>query len=131
MTKKLIIAGSRSILDYDVLLLAIEKSGFNPDDYNVVVSGCALGADSLGIRYAMETKKKIMQFPVSAADWRLHGPSAGPIRNQKMAEVGDALIALWDGESKGTMDMVRRMRAYKKPVFVFCTTDRNTLEGLC
>lgn len=40
------------------------------------------------------------------ADWDKHGKAAGPIRNQEMAEYADALIAVWDGESRGTRDMI-------------------------
>lgn len=129
MTKKLIIAGSRSVENYDVLLQAIKNSEFDMDEFDTIVSGCALGADSLGIRYAMEHKKNIQRFPVSAADWRLHGKAAGPIRNQKMADVGDALIALWDGESRGTLDMIGRMVKDKKPVYIFYT-NKQTLDNL-
>lgn len=130
MTKKLIIAGSRSVENYEILLQAIKNSEFDMDEFDTIVSGCALGADSLGIRYAMEHKKKVLQFPVSAADWRLYGRAAGPIRNKKMAETGDALIALWDGESKGTENMIASMQSLKKPVFTFLTNLQPTLDDL-
>ena len=31
---------------------------------------------------------------------------AGPLRNEKMARVADALIAFWDGKSRGTKNMI-------------------------
>ena len=40
------------------------------------------------------------------ADWERHGRAAGPIRNEEMAEVSDALIAFWDGKSRGTKSMI-------------------------
>ena len=32
----------------------------------------------------------------------MHGKSAGYIRNEQMAQNADALVAFWDGKSKGT-----------------------------
>ena len=40
------------------------------------------------------------------ADWERHGKAAGPIRNAEMADVSDALIAFWDGQSCGTKSMI-------------------------
>ena len=41
-----------------------------------------------------------------AMAWDKYGPSAGPRRNAQMAEVADALIAFWDGKSRGTKNMI-------------------------
>lgn len=41
------------------------------------------------------------------ADWNKHGKAAGPILNAEMAEVADALIAFWDGKSRGTANMIQ------------------------
>lgn len=40
------------------------------------------------------------------ADWEAHGKAAGPRRNRKMAEYAAAVIALWDGKSRGTRNML-------------------------
>lgn len=69
----------------------------------VIISGYASGADALGERYAQERGSLLETFP---ADWKVHGKAAGPIRNTKMAEVADALIAFWDGKSRGTKNMI-------------------------
>ncbi len=100
---KVIIAGSRDIKDRQLLRLAIEKSGF---DITEVVSGGAAGVDSLGEQWAREHGITLTKFP---ADWSSYGKAAGPIRNEKMAAyVGKegALLALWDGKSKGTKNMI-------------------------
>ncbi len=44
----------------------------------------------------------IVKFP---ADWDKHGKAAGPIRNKQMAEYADALLLIWDGNSRGSMNM--------------------------
>lgn len=61
----------------------------------------------MGERYARERGFQLRRFP---ADWEQHGKSAGHIRNAKMADNADALIAFWDGESKGTKNMIDNAR---------------------
>lgn len=45
----------------------------------------------------------VERFP---ADWDRRGRAAGRIRNREMAKHADALIAVWDGESRGTANMI-------------------------
>lgn len=97
---KTIIAGSRTIYDYNCLKNAIAASKFN---ISTVISGTAKGADKLGEIYAKNRKIPLEQFP---ANWNKYGKSAGYIRNAEMAKNADALIALWDGKSKGTKHMI-------------------------
>ena len=52
------------------------------------------------------------------AEWNDKGPEAGKIRNTEMAEASQMLLAIWDGASGGTHDMIRKMRQRGKPVFV-------------
>ena len=99
---RVIIAGSRQITDPNLLKASIENSGF---DITEVVSGGARGVDRLGEKYARQEGISITRFP---AQWDTHGRKAGPIRNGEMAEYADALIAIWDGESPGTRNMLRQ-----------------------
>lgn len=112
---KLIVAGSREINKYSIIAIAIQKSGFSPTE---IVSGCARGVDSIGEEYARLNGLKCAQFP---ADWVKHGKSAGYKRNVQMAEYADALVAVWDGKSKGTMHMINIMKAKNKPFKVWNT----------
>lgn len=109
---KVIIAGSRDIEDPDFVYQAVEKSGYNVTE---VVSGKARGVDFLGELWANVNHVPIKGFP---ADWDTYGKSAGPIRNRQMAEYADVLIAVWDGKSKGTKDMIKQMKSLDKPCFV-------------
>jgi hypothetical protein len=97
---KVIIAGSRNITDYEFLLKAVYNAGF---DITAVVSGAARGADALGERFAKDANLELFKFP---AHWDEYGRAAGPIRNQVMGDFADALIALWDGKSRGTKHMI-------------------------
>jgi len=112
---KTIIAGSRDITEYDLVVQAIAESGFVITE---VVCGMAKGVDMLGYRYAKDHRIPIKEFP---ADWNKHGRAAGPIRNKEMALYAEALIALWDGESRGTKNMIdlatkQGLRVYVKRV---------------
>jgi hypothetical protein len=109
---KVIIAGSRTITDYALLMQAVVQSEF---EITTVVSGMARGVDSLGITYAELHRLPLWQYP---ADWSRYGRAAGIQRNKKMAMVADALIAVWDGQSRGTKNMIDEATRKGLRVFV-------------
>ena len=100
---RVIIAGGRDFGDYELLVRKCEKIFSQITDEIEIMSGTAIGADRLGERFAMYRQLTIHRFP---ADWDTHGKSAGYKRNEEMAIFGDALIAFWDGKSKGTKHMI-------------------------
>jgi hypothetical protein len=108
---KTIIAGGRDINDYAILLAAIEEANFTITE---VVSGGAKGVDALGEQYAESMNLTLKIYP---ADWEKNGRAAGPIRNRQMAEYGDQLIAIWDGKSRGTKNMIET--ATKKGLTIY------------
>ena len=105
---KVIIAGSRDFDDYELLRKYCDFYLQSQTEIEIV-SGTARGADQLGERYAKERGYPVKQFP---ADWDKHGRSAGYIRNEEMAKYGDALIAFWNGMSKGTEHMINLAKQY-------------------
>ena len=114
---KVIIAGGRYFNDYELLK---QKADFFLSNKIlthevVIVSGHASGADSLGERYAAERGLKVELFP---ADWNAYGKGAGIRRNRQMAEVANALIAFWDGQSRGTYNMISEAKARQLPTKV-------------
>ena len=75
----------------------------------MILSGGASGADLMGEQYAADRGYTVQRYP---AQWNIFGKRAGLIRNRLMAENADALIAFWDGRSKGTQNMIyEAMRA--------------------
>ena len=52
-------------------------------------------------------------------DWGRFGRAAGIYRNAEMADYADGAIILWDGESRGTLDMIDKMRRAGKPLEVW------------
>ena len=112
---KVIVAGCRDFKDYDLLKEKLNHYRNYTGKMYELVSGGAQGADFLGEKYALENGIPIKHFP---ADWDKHGRAAGPIRNQQMADYADVLIAVWDGQSKGTKNMISCMNKLKKPVYI-------------
>lgn len=116
---KLIIAGSRNITNYSLVRQAVISSGWWSKDIEIV-SGMAKGVDTLAVEFAKRNSLKLHQFE---ADWNYHGKAAGPLRNREMAEFADALIAVWDGQSKGTENMIKEMTKLSKPTYVLYAND--------
>ena len=109
---KVIIAGSRSVMDPGQVAVAIHDSRFIVSE---VVSGTARGVDRMGEAYAERRGIPVRRFP---ADWDRFGRAAGMIRNAEMAKYADALVAVWDGRSKGTDNMITTMRSLGKQVHI-------------
>ena len=106
---RLIIAGSRDFYDYEALRdetdLFIEqlrdRKDINEDDFIIIVSGGARGADKLGERYARERNYHCEIHP---ANWSI-GKQAGILRNIAMAKISQACIIFKVNDSKGSTHM--------------------------
>lgn len=82
-----------------------------------IVSGMARGVDSLACEVAAEKPRWFVKsFP---ANWDKYGKAAGPIRNEQMAKYADYLIAVWDGKSHGTKNMIEQMKKVNKPYYIY------------
>jgi|SRR5581483_677657 len=112
---KVIIAGSRTLSDLDLVEQTV-CSFIDPTQISEVVSGGAKGVDFAGECFATKYRIPIKRFP---ADWKQHGKKAGYLRNVEMAQYADALVAIWDGESKGTKHMIDIAREKNLYVYVY------------
>ena len=110
---KLIIAGGRDFNNYQVLDTIVSVYS---DVISEVVCGDARGADLLGADWAYHHNIPVKHFP---AEWEKYGKAAGNIRNADMGDYGDALIAFWDGQSRGTMNMIKTMKLHRKLYWVY------------
>lgn len=106
---RLIIAGTRTFTDYELLRLEVIRflEGQVPD---LVITGGARGADALGHQFAkaMEFKCIVMQ-----ADWDAYGKAAGYKRNIRMAQAATHCICFWDGKSRGTKNMIQLAKKHR------------------
>ena len=103
---KVIIAGSRSITSYAIVRDAVIASCLwsRVGNQLEIVSGGARGVDRLGEDFANRNGLKIHRF---IPDWNgEHKKAAGMIRNIEMGKFSDGLIAIWDGQSRGTKQMI-------------------------
>ncbi len=89
----------------------------------VIIHGDAAGADTIAGRIATELHGTPVE--VYPAKWDTLGRAAGPIRNTRMLVEGkpDLVLAFWDGESRGTLDMIKQATAAGVPVRI---TPRST-----
>ena len=118
MILSLIIAGTRTFNDYrffrdrcnhllkNYLKFDTGKYRYNPQIE--IISGCAKGPDSMAIDYAIYNFIKYKEFK---PDWEKHGNRAGILRNIEMRDYAirngnGALLAFFDGKSKGTSHMI-------------------------
>lgn len=103
---KTIIAGTRTFTHYPTAEKIIQQV-IKQFDLKIteVVCGESRGVDKLGKVWAIKNKIPVKSFP---ADWDKFGrQEAGKIRNLEMANYGQALIAIWDGRSPGTFNMLK------------------------
>ena len=101
---RVIIAGCRDINGAkadELVRKAISDSGWS-GSITEIVHGAASGIDSAAHRVC----EGIWPVKPVPADWTTHGKAAGPIRNRQMAGMADALIAIWNGKSRGTKNMI-------------------------
>ena len=110
---RVIIAGSRSITDPALLDWVIQQSGFEVTE---ILEGEAPGVDRMAKWWGKARGIPVLERP---ADWDRYGKRAGHIRNEAMGQEGEALIALWDGVSPGTKDMIDIARRLGLPSFVY------------
>ena len=89
---KLLIAGSRSITDFDL-------NGHISDDVDLIISGGAKGIDTLAEQYA---DKNGIEKLIIRPKYEKYGRAAPIRRNEEMVDISDAVLAIWDGKSRGT-----------------------------
>jgi hypothetical protein len=111
---KLGIVGSRTFNDYGILN-KILKNYFILWDISLIVSGGAEGADTLAEQFAKENEIDSLTL---RPKWKIKGKSAGFIRNDKIWENSDTVIAFWDGKSSGTKHSFELAKKHNKDFLV-------------
>ena len=111
---QVIIAGSRDFADYGLLQAKCDQF-FRDKRPTAIISGLARGADTLGARYARERGIQVLEFPT---DWERLGRRAGMVRNLQMLEAANAVVAFWDGQSRGTAHTINEAKKKGLPLRV-------------
>jgi len=122
---KIAVVGSRQI-DDDKLIERVVRRIFARWSDATLISGGARGVDTLAAEAALRLGHKPL---VMRASWDELGLAAGPVRNRAMAEAVDAVVAVWDGRSRGTANMLcvsmelgRQLWLYIEPKREWITT---------
>ena len=109
---KILIAGSRSIEEFDL-------SPHIPIETELIISGGAREIDSVAEKYAdQHSISKLILRP----DYRCYGQGAPIKRNEKMVEIADLVLVIWDGVSRGAKYTAEYARKKGKQV-VLITVD--------
>lgn len=102
---KLLIAGSRSIRDFDI-------APYIPKDVDLIISGGAGGIDTLAERYA--DKMKISKY-IMRPNYAVYKKGAPVKRNYEMVDFCDMVLVFWDNISKGTKHTIDYANKIGKP----------------
>jgi hypothetical protein len=114
---RILVCGCRDWTNIDVINLILKAQGPG----HILIEGGAKGADTLAKYVALSLGWEVESYP---ADWKTYGRAAGPIRNAQMLSQGrpNVVVAFWDGESRGTLDMIRKTIKSGKPVNIIPPT---------
>ena len=107
---KVAVIGSRTFSDYKLV-----KETLSTINITLLVSGGAMGADSLGEQYANLNK---IPTKIFYPDWKKYGKKAGFIRNSDIIKESEMVIAFWDGKSKGTLDSIKKAEELNKNILI-------------
>ena len=103
---KLLIAGSRSIQNYDL------SQHISPD-VDTIISGGATGIDTLAETYA--DKCRISKY-IIRPKYEIFGRAAPLKRNCEMVDMADSVLIIWDGTSRGTRQIIDYTVKQQKPL---------------
>lgn len=102
---KIAIIGSRGITVSNL-------ADYISDECDEIISGGAAGVDSCAAEFAKEKNIKLTEFlPI----YEKYGRAAPIIRNKQIVEYADRVIAFWDGQSRGTLSVIKYCEKTKTP----------------
>ena len=111
----LLIVGSRGIKKYD-----LEK--YIPEGTTLVISGGADGIDRLAENYA---DQKQLSKLILRPQYSRYGKAAPLKRNEKMVELCDTVLVIWDGSSRGTRYTINYAEKLGKKVILITESQKS------
>lgn len=106
---KIAIIGSRNVIVTD-----LER--YLPEGVTEIVSGGAKGVDTCAREYARASGLKLTEF-LPAYD--MYGRGAPLKRNLQIIHYADAVMAFWDGKSRGTKHVIDTCNSQIIPITVY------------
>ena len=102
---KIAIIGSRNLTN-------IILDEYVPKKVEEIVSGGAVGVDFCAAEYA---KRKNLPLTEFLPEYERYRRAAPIIRNKKIVDYADKILIFWDGNSKGTLSVIKYAEKTKKP----------------
>lgn len=115
--KKIAVVGSREFKNWEQLEYHV--TGFIDSDDDELVSGGALGADSMAQRFC---KEHGFDLAIKYPKYRLHGKPATFIRNERIVQASDLVVAFYKKDRfqiGGTANTAEWARKLGKPLYEF------------
>lgn len=122
---KVVVCGSRGIDDRAAVRMAIEDADLAFGPIEEIVHGGADGVDEIADDIARGIGYDVRVFD---AEWEEYGKAAGPMRNAEMAKYADAVVAVWDGRSSGTKNMIDQALVHGLDLIVKVISDEPEWE---
>lgn len=116
---KIAIVGSRG--------LCVEDIGkYLPDSVTEIISGGARGIDTQAREYAHANGIKLTEI---LPEYEKYGRGAPLRRNLRIIDSADEVLALWDGRSRGTGDVIEKCRLRGKRITVYIVANEKACKG--
>ncbi len=77
-----------------------------------------MGVDACAAEYA---KSKGLKLTVFLPQYERYGRAAPIVRNKEIVDYADKIVAFWNGNSKGTLSVIKYAKKAGKPCeIIFC-----------
>ena len=104
---RIAVVGSRGI--------TVENIGDYLDGAEEIVSGGAAGVDRCAAEYAKGNGIKLTEF---LPEYSRYGRAAPIVRNRQIVDFADRVIVFWDGDSRGSLSVIKYAKRVGKPCTV-------------
>lgn len=96
--------------------LNVDISKYIPEETTIIISGGAKGIDTLASEYAYINNIPIIIFK---PEYSKYGKFAPLARNKLIVEEADFIVAIWDGQSRGTLFTINYAKKLGKPIKIY------------